>query len=80
MPYAIGIDLGTVYSCVGVYQNGSVEIIANDQGSRVSPSIVAYTENGRLVGDAAKNLLNQNVQNTIYGESRVFSTKIINSI
>ncbi|KAG1659215.1 hypothetical protein FOA52_008984 [Chlamydomonas sp. UWO 241] len=68
---AIGIDLGTTYSCVAVWQNGRIEVIANDQGNRTTPSYVAFTDTERLVGDAAKNQVAMNPSKTVFDAKRL---------
>ena len=68
---SVGIDLGTTYSCVAVWQNDRVEVIANDQGQRTTPSYVAFTEGERLVGDAAKNQVAMNPENTVFDAKRM---------
>ena len=72
---AIGIDLGTTYSCVAVLQYGTIDIVANDQGNRTTPSYVSYTEQGRLIGEAAKLQVTLTPENTVYDVKRLIGRR-----
>lgn len=75
MAPAVGIDLGTTYSCVGIFRDDRIEIIANDQGNRTTPSFVAFTDTERLIGDSAKNQVAMNPSNTVFDAKRLIGRK-----
>jgi len=77
--YSVGIDLGTTYSCVGIWQHGQVEIISNDQGYRTTPSYVAFTDSARLVGEAAKSQVAMNPENTVFDAKRLIGREFTDS-
>ena len=80
MTYAIGVDLGTTFTAVGVWKNGQVEIIANDQGNRTTPSYVAFTDSERLIGESAKYQAAANPKNTVFDAKRLIGRKLDDSV